>query len=106
MQRLILRDDRVESEEALGYGFDRPPRSCNPDRLPIGISNGEIVARCGAPQRRDERYADQVQRDGRGNARVRMQRQEDWIYPSGSSRHYRLLSLVDGRLTRVQRIGR
>lgn len=106
MQRLVFRDDRMQSEESLGYGFDRPARDCNPDRLPMGISNGEIIARCGAPLSRREQYADQVERDGRGLAQVRVQRREHWVYGRGSGSSQRVLLLVDGRLTQTQRLRR
>ncbi len=106
MQRLVFRDDRLQREEGLGYGFDRKPKKCNLDMLLPGISNGEIIARCGLPQSQRERYGDLIERDGQGNARVRVLRQEDWIYDPGSSRDYRLLLLVDGRLEQTQRLDR
>jgi hypothetical protein len=107
IQRLVFRDDRLQHEESLSYGFDRASKNrCNLDTLPTGISNGEIIARCGPPKSRRERYADQIERDGQGNARVRVQRQEDWIYDTGASRDYRLLLIVDGRLYETERLDR
>jgi len=106
MQRLVFRDDRLQREEQLGYGFDRVAKKCNLDTLPTGISNGEIIARCGQPMDRRERFGDLVERDGKGNARVRVRRQEDWIYDPGSSRDYRLLLMIDGRLAETQRLDR
>ncbi len=104
LQRLVFRDDRLQHEESLGYGFDRPAKGCNPDTLIAGTSNGEIIARCGLPQSQSERYADQTERDGQGNARLRVQRQQEWVYDSGNSRGPRLLLLIDGRLAEVQRL--
>jgi hypothetical protein len=106
IQRLVFRDDRLLHEQSLGYGFTGNSRKCKLDMLPRGISNGEVIARCGPPQSRRERYADQTERDGQGNARVRVLRQEEWIYDPGSSRDYRLLIMVDGFLTETQRLDR
>lgn len=106
MQRLVFRDDRLQSEQTLGYGFDHLPGSCNPDRLPMGISNGEIIARCGQPLSRRETYSDLVERDGRGLTQVRLQRREQWVYGRGSSSSQRVLLLVDGQLWQTQRLSR
>lgn len=106
MQRLVFRDDRLLREDSLGYGFSVQPKSCDLDRLQNGISNGEIIARCGPPDSRRERYADQIQRDGLGGARLTVSRLEDWIYDPGSSKDYRLLRIVDGFLSDTERLDR
>lgn len=106
LQRLIFRDDRLQHEESLEYGFDRAPKKCNLNTLPAGISSGEIIARCGLPKSRKERYGDIIERDGQGNARIRVMRHEDWIYDPGASRDYRLLLIIDGRLSDTQRLDR
>lgn len=104
MQQMVFLDDRLQNENPLGYGFDRLPRACNPDRLPVGLSNGEIVARCGAPLYRRDYYTETVQRDAYGNAQVRPQRREEWTYRAGSSRRQRLLQIVDGQLVDIQQL--
>jgi hypothetical protein len=102
MQQVVFLDSRLQREATLEYGFDRPSRGCNPDRLPIGLTNGEIVARCGAPLFQRDYYAETIQRDGYGNATVRPQRREEWTYRAGSSRRQRLLQIVDGHLVQVE----
>ncbi len=104
MQKLSFRDDRLQREEALGYGFDRLPQRCKHDTLPEGLSSGEVIARCGYPQRRSETYRDQVNRDHSGNARVHVSRREDWIYGDAGRRDARVLVLIDGRLAETQRL--
>jgi hypothetical protein len=106
MRKVSFRDDRMIREDTLGYGFSGTPRRCNVDQLTRGTSNGEIVARCGLPHRRSERYADQTERDGYGNAVQRTLREEEWIYDAGGSRDYRLLRIVDGFLADTQRLDR
>lgn len=104
MQRLVFLDGRLQREDELGYGFDHPPQGCDPDRLPIGISNGEIVARCGLPMDRRQLYGESIRRDSRGNALARERRQEEWIYGGRNARSARALQLLDGRLVQVQRL--
>jgi hypothetical protein len=99
MRRLVFRDDRLLREDELGYGFSELGTKCDLDALPLGTSNGEIVARCGQPGSRKQRYGDTIARDGVGNARARIVRIEDWIYDPGSTRDFRLLRLIDGRLS-------
>lgn len=106
LQRLVFRDNRLQSEQNLGYGFTRQPERCNVDRLLPGTSNGEIIARCGPPQSQSQRYGDVIERDDSGNARVRVVRRDEWIYDAGGSRDYRLLVIVDGRLSETQRLDR
>jgi len=103
MQRLVFRDDRLVAEEQLGYGYSGKSRSCDVDSLPAGISNGEIVARCGAPYSSSDNYADVLVRDGAGNAELRVQRIEEWVYER-QGRDPILLRLVDGRLAETERI--
>ena len=106
MHQLAFRDDRLQDLETLGYGFDRPAKGCRIDMLPNGLSSGEVVARCGMPQSRRERYSDQVERDERGNARVRALRREDWIYGEGTARDTRVVVMLDGRLAETQKLDR
>jgi len=105
MQKLSFRDDRLVREEALGYGFKQLPKRCRLDTLPEGLTSGEVIARCGHPQRRSASYRDQANRDDRGNARVHVSRREDWIYGDSSRRDARVLVLIDGQLAETQRLG-
>lgn len=106
MQRLVFVDDRLRADKALGYGFNRPSKGCNVDQLPMGLSNGEVVARCGRPSSQSERYQDEISRDGQGVSRLRVRRQEDWLYAAAVSKDSRLLVFLDGQLIDTQRLDR
>ena len=106
MQRLSFRGDRLQREESLGHGFDRLPKRCRLDSLPEGLTSGEVIARCGFPQRRSASYRDETRRDDHGNARVHVSRREDWIYGGESRRDARVLVLIDGHLVESQRLDR
>lgn len=106
MQRLVFVDDRLRSDTALGYGFNRPSKSCNVDQLPMGLTNGEVIARCGRPSSQSDRYQDELNRDAQGVSRLRVLRQEDWVYAAATSRDSRLLLFLDGQLIDRQRLDR
>lgn len=106
VQRLVFVDGRLIKIESAGYGERRVGEDCGDIALRRGATTGEVVLRCGEPASRTSRYEDIVFRDGRGNARVRPVRREEWIYEFGRSRFVRMAVFLDGRLDRVERISR
>jgi hypothetical protein len=106
MRRLSFVDRRLVREDSLGYGYRRLGEHCDLDALLPGMSDGEIVARCGEPASRERRYADRTVRDEFGNARLRVIRHEEWIYVPEGARAARLLTLSDGSLIQVERLRR
>jgi hypothetical protein len=107
LRKLVFVDDRLVREETLGYGYATIGTDCRLDTLPAGTPSGVIVARCGSPASRRERYGDVTRRDdASGIARRRVVRQEDWVYDVGRSRDLRLLRILDGRLQGIERLDR
>lgn len=103
MRRLVFVDNRLQREQTLGYGYRALGRDCDLDALVPGLSTGEVVARCGLPAADDQRYFERVIRDGAGNARERVIRQDEWMYRK-PQRAPRLLTFVDGHLETVERL--
>ncbi len=106
LRKLVFIDDRLVGEESLGYGYATLGRDCRLDALPTGTPAGVIVARCGAPASRTQRYADLTRRDEHGIARRRIVRHEEWVYDLGRDRDLRLLRMLDGRLQGIERLDR
>lgn len=106
LRRLLLVDDRLVREDSLGYGVATLGADCRIDALPAGTPAGVLVARCGEPLSRRERWREVTRRDGAGNARRRFIRDEDWLYDVGTNRDRRLLRLVDGVVQGVERLER
>lgn len=106
VQRLSFIDGRLTRIESAGYGVRSIGAECSDAALRRGSTLGEVYLRCGEPQSRNSRYQDVVIRDGRGNARVRPVRREEWLYSFGGSRFVRMAVFHDGRLDRVERIPR
>lgn len=106
--RLVVRlrfvDGVLEAEETLGYGAPRVGGRCTAGGLQRGMSEGELVLRCGRPLRRRTAYADQVLRDGRGQVRVQPRLREEWIFRRDDSRLLARVLLGDGRIESVEAI--
>lgn len=104
MRQLVFRDGRLLHEETLGYGVDEIGGDCN--RVLDGLSVGELVARCGEPASRRSQNGTLVRRPIRGIEQWHDQRREEWIYDNGDGEFVRLIQLVEGRVTGIERVRR
>ncbi len=102
MVRLRFVDGVLQDEETLGYGAARIGGRCTAVALQRGLSEGELVLRCGTPLRRRSTYADQIFRDGAGQARVQPRRREEWIYRRDDSALLARVLLSNGRIESVE----
>lgn len=106
--RLVVRlrfiDGVLEAEETLGYGTPNVGGRCNATALRRGLSEGELVLRCGAPLRRRSTYADQIIRDGFGQVRVQPRPREEWLLKRDDSRFLARVMLSDGRVESVEAV--
>jgi hypothetical protein len=98
MVRLRFIDGVLENEETLGYGAPSVGGRCSATAFSRGLSEGELVLRCGAPQSRRSTYADQVFRDAYGQVLVRPALREEWVYPRDDSQQWMRVILVEGRI--------
>jgi hypothetical protein len=106
MQRLVFRDGRLQGSETLGYGVREIGDSCRANMDFTGLSNGELVARCGEPAARREASDSVVYRPGPGIENWREQRREEWTYDFGEARLMRLIHILNGRVTGVETLPR
>jgi hypothetical protein len=104
MRRLIFRDGYLLREDTLGYGVNQIGDDCN--RVLDDLSAGELVARCGEPVSRRSQTDTFVRRPTRGIEQWYDRRREDWIYDIGEREFVRIVRLVDGHVTRVERVQR
>jgi hypothetical protein len=102
--RLRFVDGVLEAEETLGYGQPGVGGRCTATALQRGLSEGELVLRCGAPLRRRTTYADQILRDGFGQARVQPRPREEWWFRRDDSRFLARVMLSDGRVESVESV--
>jgi Protein of unknown function (DUF2845) len=104
MRRMVFRDGRLLRDDALGYGYDEVGGNC--DRVPDGISAGELLARCGDPARRRSLDDTLIRRPAPGVEIWADQRREEWIYDFGDERFVSIAHLVNGRVTRMELVRR
>jgi hypothetical protein len=102
--RLRFVDGVLQDEQTLGYGASGVGGRCTASALQRGLSEGELVLRCGAPLRRRVTYADQLLRDGFGQLRVRPLPREEWLLRRDDSRLLARVLLSDGRIESVQAV--
>jgi hypothetical protein len=102
--RLRFVDGVLEAEETLGYGQPVVGGRCTATALQRGLSEGELVLRCGAPLRRRTTYADQILRDAYGQVRVQPRPREEWWYRRDDSRFLARVLLSDGRVESVESV--
>jgi hypothetical protein len=101
LRELHFRSSRVVAVRTPGYGFRLT--GCSPTDLRQGMSLLELHARCGPPDDRELRV---LRRHYFPAGLGQVTLEEEWIYNFGPSRFYRIVTLVDGRITRVESGGR
>lgn len=104
MQRLVLRDGRLQSIEPLGYGVDTIGSACIDGIAARGLTTGELVARCGEPSSRRHNAGATVRRLP-GVLLANEDRREEWIYDRGADFFTRYL-ITNGRVAGSERLAR
>ena len=104
MRRLVFRDGHLLREDTLGYGVNQIGDDCN--RILDELSAGELVARCGEPASRRSQADTFVRRPARGVELWYDQRREEWIYDIGDREFVRIVRLVNGSVTGIERVRR
>jgi hypothetical protein len=103
IRELRFRASRLVLIETRGYGFhpDMPGR-CTAHDLRRGMTVLELHARCGEPDDHEVRARWLRAIPGiAGHGQVVLE--EEWLYNFGPHEFYRVVTLVDGRITRVER---
>lgn len=97
IRRLVFRDGVLQRQESLGYGFlpAEEPR-CKSSDLRQGVSEYEILARCGEPLSKRVTW----QLPGSGGVLHPVPIQE-WLYEFGRTEFRRVVTFRHGRLLEV-----
>jgi hypothetical protein len=102
IRRLVFRNGRLRREDSLGYGFvPGAAGPCTPRSLREGVSEFEVLARCGDPL--SKRVTWQVP-DSRGYRHYGHQAAypvEEWLYEFSSTQFRRVVTFRNGRITNV-----
>lgn len=100
---LVFREGRLEQIETGGRGFRERSASCKPEELTRDLTKLELLGRCGEPDAIEQRVepAGLSVHPGVGIGYGRVV--EEWIYDYGPQRFYRIVTLREGRVTRIER---
>jgi hypothetical protein len=103
IRELRFMSSRLIAVRSHGYGFNPgAPGRCAPHDLRRGMTVLELHARCGDPHDREMRIQWLRSFPGVfGYGRVALE--EEWLYNFGPTDFYRVVTLVDGLITRVER---
>jgi len=104
MQRLTFRNGELQTVEALGYGVTEFGTTCPPPLAARGLTDGELVARCGQPASRQTNEGALLRRVP-GIVFAREDRREEWLYDEGGDFLTRYF-IANGRVTGVDRLAR
>jgi len=105
MRFLVFQNGRLSQVRTGEHGFrSREGRCTSPLSIQTGISQMELVARCGEPESKELRITQTTYRlDRRGRHYRRGLPAEDWIYDFGSGRFMRIVTLINGRVVNIER---
>lgn len=103
MQYLRFRNNRLIGVFSGSHGFARPNERCQPFELREGLSTLELLARCGEPTVVERRISTHAYRLGPTGplfpAGIAV---DDWIYDFGGGRFHRIVTVIDGRVVRIE----
>jgi hypothetical protein len=101
IRELHFRSSRLDSIRSRGYGFHPgAPGTCRPQDLRRGMTVVELHARCGEPDDRELRlFRSRHGPSAYGPVTI----QEEWFYDFGPNHFYRIVTIIDGHITFVER---
>lgn len=105
LEFLSFDNGRLTAISAGGYGYsaDRGgARRCDQETLQTGLSQYEIMQRCGEPFFRDSRREERLTTVEHGIGRLLDLRVDEWTYNFGPSQFLRILTFENGQLVNVR----
>lgn len=102
---LVFENGRLAKITTGGYGYDgRHPadKPCDTGEIQIGITQYDILQRCGEPAFRDTRQEEQLIAIDEHTNRLTINRIDEWTYNFGPNRFLRILKFKNGELVSVE----
>ena len=103
MRFLRFQDGRLTRVRTGRHGFRPGNGACSPGQIESGITQMELLSKCGKPREKELRITGvhyRTERDGRVY-RAGMPA-EDWIYDFGPRRFIRIVTLINGRVVNIE----
>lgn len=104
IQRLVFRNGKLAGVESLGYGF-HPPQDgqCNPRTLRQTTNEYELIARCGSPVSKNVEWRFPPQRRYSNHWQTAQPvLVQEWLYDFSSNQFRQVVTLRNGKVTRVE----
>ena len=101
---LVFQNGRLANITTGDHGFrpdSRPSGHCDVDKLKAGLSQYEVLQRCGEPFFRDSRDEEVFSAISGQNRRLVERRVDEWTYNLGPNRFMRILTFKNGRLKQI-----
>lgn len=106
IRRLVFRNGRLQSQDSMGYGFvPGAAGDCNPRILNDGMSEYEVVRRCGEPLSKRITWVVPDEYAGYSSNKNTLQGVypvEEWMYEFGGNQFRRIVTFRDGQITDVE----
>ncbi len=100
---LRFRNGRLTDIDTDGYGFHENPGHCSPGEIVFGMTQFALLSRCGEPAARERRLELRALPDKGGrHAHPVTVRVDEWIYNFGPAHFIRIVTLVNGRVDRIE----
>jgi hypothetical protein len=102
---LLFENGRLVNIATGGYGYDGghpSARLCDGAEMQTGISQYEILQRCGEPAFKDSRQEEQLTSVDKNTNRLTIKRIDEWTYNFGPNKFLRILKFENGRLVDVE----
>ena len=101
---LLFKNGRLVKITTGDYGFDGTPstKQCDSGELQPGISQYEILQRCGEPAFKDSREEEVLTAVDAHTSNVTVKHIDEWTYNFGPNKFLRILKFENGELVEVE----
>ena len=102
---LLFENGRLIKITTGDYGYDAAEasaRRCDSGEMRAGVSQYEILQRCGEPAFKDSRQVEQLTSADEGTNRLTIKRVDEWTYNFGPNKFLRILKFENGDLVEVE----
>jgi hypothetical protein len=102
---LLFENGKLVSIATGGYGYDQAHPSvkpCDGDEITPGLTQFEILQRCGDPAFKDSRQEERLANSGKQSKRLTITRIDEWTYNFGPNKFLRILKFENGRLVDIE----
>ena len=102
---LLFENGKLVNIATGGYGYDQAHPSikpCDGDEIKPGLTQYEILQRCGDPSFKDSRQEERLANTSEHSKRLTITRIDEWTYNFGPNKFLRILKFENGKLVDIE----